>query len=242
MIAQFEIIVAHGAHSKSSVKLIAYWISAMPQTLISLFLFDAISQEPDSEKHRDFFGSSDFDTSSVKTGSPNADSFFQRKSPFFEDSVPPTPLSRVSNSSPRYSDVGDHFFDHSSRFDSFSMQDGSFSPQREKFSRFDSISSSRDFGHNQEKFSRFDSMSSSQDFGHSQEKFSRFDSMSSSINMDFGQSSQRHARFDSVGSSRDFGHSAFSFDDSDPFGSSGPFKVSSESQSPKKSSDSWKAF
>lgn len=198
------------------------------------------TKEPDSEKHRDFFGSSDFDTSSVKTGSPNADSFFQRKSPFFEDSVPPTPLSRFGNSSPRYSDVGDHFFDNSSRFDSFSMQDGSFSPQHEKFSRFDSISSSRDFGHNQEKFSRFDSISSSRDFGHNQEKFSRFDSISSS--MDFGQSSQRHARFDSIGSSRDFGHGAFSFDDADPFGTSGPFKVSSESQSPKKSSDSWRAF
>ncbi|KAG6591212.1 hypothetical protein SDJN03_13558, partial [Cucurbita argyrosperma subsp. sororia] len=181
------------------------------------------TKEPDSEKHRDFFGNSDFDTSSVKTGSPNADSFFQRKSPFFDDSVPPTPLSRFGNSSPRYSDVGDHFFDHSSRFDSFSMQDGSFSPQREKFTRFDSISSSRDFGHNQEKFSRFDSMSSS---------------------MDFGQSSQRHARFDSIDSSRDFGHGhgAFSFDDTDPFGPSGPFKVSSESQSPKKSSDNWRAF
>ncbi|KAG7024095.1 hypothetical protein SDJN02_12908, partial [Cucurbita argyrosperma subsp. argyrosperma] len=181
------------------------------------------TKEPDSEKHRDFFGNSDFDTSSVKTGSPNADSFFQRKSPFFDDSVPPTPLSRFGNSSPRYSDVGDHFFDHSSRFDSFSMQDGSFSPQREKFTRFDSISSSRDFGHNQEKFSRFDSMSSS---------------------MDFGQSSQRHARFDSIDSSRDFGHGhgAFSFDDTDPFGASGPFKVSSESQSPKKSSDNWRAF
>ncbi|XP_022936329.1 epidermal growth factor receptor substrate 15-like 1 [Cucurbita moschata] len=181
------------------------------------------TKEPDSEKHRDFFGNSDFDTSSVKTGSPNADSFFQRKSPFFDDSVPPTPLSRFGNSSPRYSDVGDHFFDHSSRFDSFSMQDGSFSPQREKFTRFDSISSSRDFGHNQEKFSRFDSMSSS---------------------VDFGQSSQRHARFDSIDSSRDFGHGhgAFSFDDTDPFGTSGPFKVSSESQSPKKSSDNWRAF
>ncbi|KAF9683251.1 hypothetical protein SADUNF_Sadunf05G0193200 [Salix dunnii] len=37
-------------------------------------------------------------------------------------------------------------------------------------------------------------------------------------------------------SSKDFGHSrAFSsFDDSDPFGSSGPFKVSSENQTPKK--------
>ncbi|XP_011654280.1 actin cytoskeleton-regulatory complex protein pan1 isoform X2 [Cucumis sativus] len=218
------------------------------------------TKEPDSEKHRDFFGSSDFDTSSVRTGSPNADSFFQRKSPFFEDSVPPTPLSRFGNSSPRYSDVGDHYFDNSSRFDSFSMQDGSFSPQREKFSRFDSISSSRDFGNNQEKFSRFDSISSSRDFGNNQEKFSRFDSISSSrdfghnqdkfsrfdsmssSSMDFGQNSQRHARFDSIGSSKDFGHGTFSFDDADPFGTSGPFKVSSESHSPKKSSDNWRAF
>ncbi|XP_022982307.1 epidermal growth factor receptor substrate 15-like 1 isoform X1 [Cucurbita maxima] len=180
------------------------------------------TKESDAEKHQDMFGSGDFDTSSAKTASPNADSFFQTKSPFFEDSVPPTPLSRFGNSSsPRYSDVGDHFFDNSSRFDSFSMQDPSFSPQREKFSRFDSIGSSQDFGGNQEKFSRFDSISSS---------------------MDFGQSSQRHARFDSAGSSRDFSHSAFSFDDADPFGSSAPFKAPSENQSPNKSSDSWRAF
>ncbi|CAI9786499.1 unnamed protein product [Fraxinus pennsylvanica] len=49
--------------------------------------------------------------------------------------------------------------------------------------------------------------------------------------------------FDSFSSTRDFGHSGgFSFDDSDPFGSSGPFKVSSESQTAKKGSESWGSF
>ncbi|PON90482.1 Parvalbumin [Trema orientale] len=92
--------------------------------------------------------------------------------------------------------------------------------KRERLTRFDSINSSRDFGHN--PLARFDSISSSRDFGQNRETLTRFDSISST---------------------KDFGHSsAFSFDDTDPFGSSGPFKVSSESQTPKKSSDHWSAF
>ncbi|KAL2346170.1 hypothetical protein Fmac_000170 [Flemingia macrophylla] len=111
----------------------------------------------------------------------------------------------------------------------------------EKFTRFDSISSSKDFGFGNEKFTRFDSISSSKDFGYNPERLTRFDSMSS--NNDFGFGHQGHARFDSISSTKDLGHSGpFSFDDSDPFGSSGPFKVSSESHSPKKGSDSWSAF
>ena len=133
----------------------------------------------------------------IRTESPHDDPF-QRKSPFsFEDSVPSTPLSKFGNS-PRYSEwAGEHHFDMSSRFDSFSMHDGGFSPPRETLTRFDSISSSRDFGHGQ-------------------------------------------ARFDSISSSRGFDHGqTYSFDDSDPFGSTGPFKVSSDSQTPRKGSDNW---
>jgi epidermal growth factor receptor substrate 15 len=175
----------------------------------------------ESEKHRDFFGSDSFSIDPVRTGSPNAESTFQRKSPFtFDDSVPGTPLSRFGNS-PRYSEAGDQYFDNFSRFDSFSTHDAGFSSQPDKLTRFDSINSSKDFGHN--SFSRFDSMGSSRDFG---------------------QHPQRLTRFDSINSTKDFGGGsisgggAFSFDDTDPFGSSGPFKVSS----PKKSSDNWNAF
>ncbi|XP_054787536.1 uncharacterized protein LOC129293548 isoform X1 [Prosopis cineraria] len=50
-------------------------------------------------------------------------------------------------------------------------------------------------------------------------------------------------RFDSVRSSRDFdqGHGFPAFDDSGPFGS-GPFRSSSESQTPRRGSESWSAF
>ena len=176
----------------------------------------------------------------------------------FDDSVPATPVSKFENS-PRYSEAGDHFFDMS-RFDSFRHESG-YSPQPERLTRFDSISSSsKDFGYNNDKFTRFDSISSSKDFGYNNDKFTRFDSISSSKDFgsnpetltrfdsmsssnDFGFGRQGHARFDSISSTKDFGHSGpFSFDDSDPFGSSGPFKVSSENHSPKKGSDNWSAF
>lgn len=112
------------------------------------------------------------------------------------------------------------------------MNDGGFSQQPERLTRFDSMNSTKDFG----GFSRFDSINSSRDFG---ERLTRFDSMSSS--RDFG--AERLTRFDSMNSSKDFGgNHAFTFDDSDPFGSSGPFKVSSENRSPKKGSDGWNAF
>ncbi|XP_059460128.1 actin cytoskeleton-regulatory complex protein pan1-like isoform X1 [Corylus avellana] len=93
-----------------------------------------------------------------------------------------------------------------------------------------------------DNFSRFDSFSTHEGGGFSpRERFSRFDSMNSS--KDFGYGRERLTRFDSVNSTKDFSHSgAFSFDDTDPFGTSAPFKVSSESQNPKKSSDNWSAF
>lgn len=74
------------------------------------------------------------------------------------------------------------------------------------------------------------------------DNFSRYDSFSQH---DQSSSPRRNTltRFDSVNSARSFDHSrGFSFDDSDPFGSSGPFKVSSDSQSPRKSSENWNAF
>nr|XP_028960182.1 actin cytoskeleton-regulatory complex protein pan1 isoform X1 [Malus domestica] len=185
----------------------------------------------DAEKHKDFFGSDDFGLNPIRTGSPHAETSFQKKSLFFEDSVPSTPLSKFQNS-PRYSEAGDYHFDNLSRFDSFSSNrhDVGFSSQPERFSRFDSINSTRDFGGH----TRFDSISSSKDFG-------RFDSMSSS--RDFGQGREPQlTRFDSINSTKDFGQGAYSFDETDPFGSSGPFKVSSESQTSKKGSDSWSAF
>ncbi|KAI4336692.1 hypothetical protein L6164_015185 [Bauhinia variegata] len=203
----------------------------------SVWGFNSVTaKDSDLEKQGDFFRSGDFSINPVRTGSTHTDGTFQTKSPFtFDDSVPGTPLSKFGNS-PTYSEAGDRFFDNMSRFDSFSMHDSGYSPQPERLTRFDSVSSSRDFGYNHEKFTRFDSTSSNH------EKFARYDSMSSS--RDFGYKPEMLSRFDSIDSSKDFGHSgAFSFDDADPFGSTGPFKVSSsDTQSPKKGSDNWSAF
>ncbi|XP_030478678.1 uncharacterized protein LOC115695742 isoform X2 [Cannabis sativa] len=180
----------------------------------SIWGFDASkTNDLESEKHKDAFGSDSFTINPVRTRSPNSESTFQRKSTFiFDDSVPGTPLSRFGNS-PRYSEVGDHYFDNFSRFDSFSTHDARFSSQPERLTRFDSINSSKDFGQN--SFLRFSTMGSSRDFGQNHERLTRLDSINST--KDFGAN----------------GGGAFSFDDTDPFGSSGPFKVSS----PKKSSD-----
>ncbi|KAL8172173.1 hypothetical protein V2J09_023977 [Rumex salicifolius] len=180
----------------------------------SVWGFNANSK--DSGHERDgVFDSGGFGLSSIRTdsSSPQArGSNFNNKSSVFADSVPGTPFSKSANS-PRYSEAGDSFFNNNySGFDSFSNQDSHFSPPRETFTRFDSISSSK----GESTFGRFDSMNSSHG-----EAFGRFDSMSSSRGIDH---------------SRGFN----SFDDADPFGSSGPFQVSSESKTPKKSSDSWR--
>lgn len=94
----------------------------------------------------------------------------------------------------------------------------------DNFSRYDSFSATDP---KRETFSRFDSMSSTtQD-----NNFSRFDSTTQDRNF---------ARFDSMSSSAGYDHGqAYSFDDADPFGSSGPFKVSTESQTGKNESDKW---
>ncbi|KAL2895207.1 hypothetical protein RDABS01_011116 [Bienertia sinuspersici] len=76
------------------------------------------------------------------------------------------------------------------------------------------------------------------------DNYSRFDSFSMAESSRFSPPRETLTRFDSISSSRSGfgGHSRgfTSFDDADPFGSSGPFKVSSET--PKKSSDNWSSF
>nr|GLL37143.1 epidermal growth factor receptor substrate 15 isoform X1 [Ipomoea trifida] len=151
----------------------------------SVWGFSAKDSNNDKHGENYFFGSNDFGGSPVRTGSPAAESRFQKNSPFtFEDSVPGSPLSRAGNSPRRYSVGSGDPFESFSRYDSFSTHDRTSSPQRETLTRFDSMSSTSGFDHSR----------------------------------------------------------GFSFDDSDPFGSSGPFKVSSENQTPKKSTDSWNAF
>ncbi|XP_071701186.1 uncharacterized protein [Rutidosis leptorrhynchoides] len=181
----------------------------------SVWGFNDTTKDADHEKHGEsyFFDSNSFTASPRKTDSPQGNnSFFQKKSPFgFDDSVPGSPASRAATS-PRYSGGGaeNSFFDNFSRYDSFSATDRG-SPKRETFSRFDSMSSTT----HDNNFSRFDSMSTTTE----DRNLARFDSMSSSVGFDHGQ--------------------PYSFDDSDPFGSSGPFKVSTESQTGKNESDKW---
>ncbi|VVA92009.1 unnamed protein product [Arabis nemorensis] len=216
------------------------WASAFDTNddVDSVWGFDA-SKSQDG----DYFGSGgDFGGNSGRADSPSSRSYAgQRKSPFaFDDSVPSTPLSRFGNSPPRFSDASarDNNFDSFSRFDSFNTSEAGagFSSQPERLSRFDSINSSKDFGGG--AFSRFDSINSSKDFAGA-EKLSRFDSINSS--RDFGGPSL--SRFDSMNSTKDFsGSHGYSFDDADPFGSTGPFKVSSDDKSPKKKSDNWNSF
>ncbi|KAI3724685.1 hypothetical protein L2E82_36471 [Cichorium intybus] len=170
------------------------------------------NSEATKEPDHEKHGENYFFDSNSFTASPRRTDSPQKKSPFgFDDSVPGSPASRAGTS-PRYSVGGaeNSFFDNFSRYDSFSATDRG-SPSRETFSRFDSMSSTTQ----DNNFSRFDSMSSTtQD-----RNFARFDSMSSSAGYDHGQ--------------------AYSFDDSDPFGSSGPFKVSTESQTGKSESEKW---
>ncbi|XP_043711028.1 LOW QUALITY PROTEIN: epidermal growth factor receptor substrate 15-like 1 [Telopea speciosissima] len=77
---------------------------------------------------------------------------------------------------------------------------------------------------------------------HSFDNLSRFDSFSMH-DSGFFPPRETLARFDSIRSTADSTYSRDfpSFDDTDPFGSSGPFKSSSENQTPR-SSDNWSAF
>ncbi|XWS45654.1 hypothetical protein CRYUN_Cryun15aG0154800 [Craigia yunnanensis] len=143
-----------------------------------------------------------------------------QSSSIFADSVPSTPAYHYGSSQQRFSEgAEDHSFDSS-----FNMQDrGLF--QSPSLDRFDSIRSSRD---------------SDQGYGFPPLRFDSYGPDSGTLH------SPRHllARFDSMRSTTGFDHSYEfpSFDDTDPFGSTGPFKTSLESQTPRRDSDNWSAF
>ncbi|KAG7975649.1 hypothetical protein I3843_06G109800 [Carya illinoinensis] len=104
------------------------------------------SKGTDLERNGDnyFFGSGEFGLNPIRTDSPQAGGFFQKKSAFsFDDSVPSTPLFNSSNSPHNYDGLGPSF-DSFSRFDSFNTQDSGFFAPRETLARFDSVRSSRD--------------------------------------------------------------------------------------------------
>ncbi|XP_062209746.1 uncharacterized protein LOC133911504 [Phragmites australis] len=115
-----------------------------------------------------FFGS--------EVGSPSgASAFGAKRSSFFDDSVPSTP-AYTSGFSPKFSESRDDSssYNFGRRFDSFRSQDSGFFPQESRFSRFDSISSSKgenvtgfDAGNSSRNFGRFDSFDDSDPFGSS---------------------------------------------------------------------------
>ncbi|CAL5371415.1 unnamed protein product [Camellia sinensis] len=192
----------------------------------STFAFDSVPSTPQADNL--FQKKSTFVFDSVPS-TPQADTLFQQKSTFAFDSVPSTPMYNFSNSPQRFSEGSeDRTFDSFSRFDSFNMHDSGVFPANESLTRVDSIRSTRD-----------------SDYGRG---FSRFDSFRSTSESDYGQGGifppREYARFDSIRSTRDSDdrHRFQSFDDADPFGSSGPFKTSLDSQTPRRDSDNWRAF
>ncbi|KAG9144309.1 hypothetical protein Leryth_016960 [Lithospermum erythrorhizon] len=224
--------------------------------------FDSVPSTPNMYvKPGTFFDSVPSTPLYNSVSSPNADNMFQTRSPFsFADSVPSTPMVS-GNSPPRLSEGSqENSFDTFSRFDSFNLHDSGPFASRESLSRFDSMRSNRDSDYDpglfssQQPLSRFDSFHSTADSEYNpgsfppMESFSRFDSFRSTADSEYnpGVFPQREpfTRFDSMSSTRDsdFGHGFQSFDDADPFGTNDPFKTSLDGQTPRKDSDSWKAF
>ncbi|XP_008812780.2 epidermal growth factor receptor substrate 15-like isoform X2 [Phoenix dactylifera] len=105
-----------------------------------------------------FFGfEENFGLNPIKVGSPSAASVFgtEKKSIFFEDSVPNSPFFN-SGSSLRFNEGReDDSFNHFNKFDSFKTHDSEFYPPSGSITKFDSISSSGGFGHSR-KFESFD--------------------------------------------------------------------------------------
>ncbi|KAL8549990.1 hypothetical protein ACS0TY_008712 [Phlomoides rotata] len=197
--------------------------------------FDSVPSTP--LKQGSFFDSSVPSTPLYNVpSSPHTDNLFARNSTYaFADSAPSTPMYNFS-SSPRGSEE-QHSFDSFSRFDSFNMNDSGPFGSRDSFSRFDSMRSTRD------------STDFDQGYFAQPESLARFDSFRSTADSDynFGAFPPQPSltRFDSMSSTRDsdYGHGFSSFDDTaDPFGSGEPFRTSHEAQTPRKDSDSWKAF
>ncbi|PRQ25189.1 putative EF-hand domain pair protein [Rosa chinensis] len=195
----------------------------------SVWGFNAVSttKDTDHDGNRDNYyygGSGEFGLNPIKTGSSQTSSFSQKSRPFtFDDSVPSTPLNS-GYSPPRFKDSLEPSFDSLSRFDSFRSHDSGFFPQ-EKFGRFDSMRSSRDFdqGHG---FPSFDDIPDP--FGSSAPFRTSLDSETPRRDSDpFGSSSSFRISFDSQTPRRD----------SDPYGSSGPFRTSFDSQTPGRDSD-----
>ncbi|KAK1361596.1 putative calcium-binding protein [Heracleum sosnowskyi] len=162
-----------------------------------------------------------------------SENMFQNDSTFgFADSVPRTPMYNSVNSSGIFGEgTEDHSSDNLCRFDSFN--DGGTFASRE-FSRFDSMSSTRDTNNENGLFAP-------------QESFAKFDSFRSTADSEYNlvfPVNDSLTKFDSMASTSDTDHNRGfpSFDDTDPSGSSGPFNSSVGGETPRRETDSWEAF
>ncbi|XP_075483105.1 uncharacterized protein LOC142523259 isoform X2 [Primulina tabacum] len=192
----------------------------------------------DTPKQGPFFDSVPSTPLYYSASSPHGNNMFSRNS-LFADSVPGTPMYNF-NTSPKGFNEGSeepYSFNSFSRFDSFNMSDSGPFGSRESLTRFDSMRSTRDSEVDQGYFPPQES------------SFARFDSFQSTADSDYNFGSfpprDTFTRFDSMHSTRDsdYSHGFPSFDDAaDPFGSNEPFRTSLEGRTPKKDSDSWKAF
>lgn len=205
--------------------------------------FDSVPSTPSNtsfQKQGPFFDSVP-STPQYNLSSPHADNLFARNGPFgFADSVPSTPMYNFSSSPKKFSESSEEqpSFDSFSRFDSFNVHDsGPFGGSRDSFTRFDSMRSNRD------------STDFDQGYFAQPDTLTRFDSFRSTADSDYNfglfPPQPSLTRFDSMSSTRDtdYGHGFQSFDETaDPFGSGEPFRSSHEVQTPRKDSDSWKAF
>ncbi|KAL5209869.1 hypothetical protein ABZP36_005492 [Zizania latifolia] len=138
---------------------------------------NAMNNESDhhGSTHNSFFGSDDFSVNPVRVGSPSGASVYgKKKSSFFDDSVPSSP-AYTSGFSPKFGESRDNSSSYNfGRFDSFRSQESGIFPQESRFSRFDSISSSKgenvtgfDSVNSSKKIGRFDSFDDADPFGSS---------------------------------------------------------------------------
>ncbi|KAG2321047.1 hypothetical protein Bca52824_014260 [Brassica carinata] len=164
------------------------------------------------------YSTSDFGGKPFASETPRSDNLFPGRSPFMFDSVPSTPAAHDDFSS-------SNTF---SRFDSFnSNTNDAFS-----LSRSDSMRSTSE----PDPFaSRFDSFN--------YQRYDSFNAQSYDNNYAAETPKASLTRFDSIGSTRDSDYShGFGFDDHDPFGSTGPFKTTTNTAETPRSSDHWNAF
>ncbi|XP_018450817.2 uncharacterized protein LOC108822276 isoform X2 [Raphanus sativus] len=165
------------------------------------------------------YSTSDFGGKPFASETPRSDNLFPGRSPFMFDSVPSTPAAHDDYSSNSFS-----------RFDSFNSNNNS--NDAFSLSRSDSMRSTSE----PDPFaSRFDSFN--------YQRYDSFNAQSYDHNNTSETPKASLTRFDSIGSTRDSDYSqGFGFDDHDPFGSTGPFKTTTNTAETPRSSDHWNAF